>query len=323
MPFRLSTLKWSKILPVVALLSVAGLVLAFTLIQRHEELAPAADVLAEFRKTGPGQVHFREAGSLEPGLGDLKALACGPGGRIFVAGGRKVAVYSDQAKLGEFALERPVTCLAAGFDGRLYAGAGNRVTVCGIDGTNRQEWPAWEESSVLTSIAAGRDDIWVADAINKTVLQYTPDGRLQGWMGGAEPRPGAPRFLVPSLYFDLALTGEGLWVVNPGRHRLEFYNRERRQESAWGVASAEPHGFCGCCNPVHIALLPDGGFVTGEKGLPRVKVYGPDGQYLAMVAGPEQFAEGTAGLDLAVDSRGRILVLDPLAGRIRIYVKVA
>ena len=82
---------------------------------------------------------------------------------------------------------------------------------------------------------------------------------------------------------------------------------------------------------MNFALLPDGGYVTCEKGLTRVKVYDPEGNFVAVVAGPEQFVEAghacdvsancqTGGLDVAVDPQGRILVLDPLAGDIRVYV---
>jgi len=80
-----------------------------------------------------------------------------------------------------------------------------------------------------------------------------------------------------------------------------------------------PEGFCGCCNPSHIALFPDGRFVTSEKGLPRVKVYDAKGVFVGLVAGPDMFAEDAVGLDLAVDSRGRILVLDPARRMVRVF----
>jgi hypothetical protein len=80
-------------------------------------------------------------------------------------------------------------------------------------------------------------------------------------------------------------------------------------------------GFCGCCNPSHLALTPDGKFITSEKGLPRVKVYDRAGRFECVVAGPDRFARDTVGLDVAVDSTGRILVLDPAAGAVRVFEK--
>jgi hypothetical protein len=79
--------------------------------------------------------------------------------------------------------------------------------------------------------------------------------------------------------------------------------------------------FCGCCNPGHIAILQDGSFVTAEKGIARVKIYNRLGQLVAVVAGPEKFMEGTVGMDLAVDSRNRIYVLDPKRHCVRIFEK--
>jgi hypothetical protein len=53
--------------------------------------------------------------------------------------------------------------------------------------------------------------------------------------------------------------------------------------------------------------------------MPRVKIYDPRGTFQALVAGPDRFAEGTAGLDLTVDSRGRVIVLDPKSRTVRIF----
>ena len=52
-----------------------------------------------------------------------------------------------------------------------------------------------------------------------------------------------------------------------------------------------------------------------------MKVYNRLGQLVSVVAGPAQFAEGTVGLDLAVDSKNRIYVLDPKKKIIRIFEK--
>ena len=78
-------------------------------------------------------------------------------------------------------------------------------------------------------------------------------------------------------------------------------------------------GFCGCCNPSNFAMLSDGSFVTSEKGIERIKVYGPGGIFRNVVAGPDSFIEGTRGIDLAVDAQDRILALDPEKKQIRIF----
>jgi hypothetical protein len=84
-----------------------------------------------------------------------------------------------------------------------------------------------------------------------------------------------------------------------------------------------------------MAILPDGRFVTGEKGIPRVKIYGAEGKFECVVAGPEVLAPNFAAttetredlklkpVDLAVDSKSRIIVLDPNAGTVRIFEEKA
>jgi hypothetical protein len=88
------------------------------------------------------------------------------------------------------------------------------------------------------------------------------------------------------------------------------------------------NGFCGCCNPIGFALLPDGKYATCEKGLPRVKVYSETGEFESVVAGVETFSENAracgpsdctaGGLDVAVDSQGRIYILDIVTGDVRV-----
>jgi hypothetical protein len=122
-----------------------------------------------------------------------------------------------------------------------------------------------------------------------------------------------------------------LRVNNPGRHSVEVYTAKGDLDSSWGKATAAIEGFCGCCNPVGLALLPDGRYVTCEKGLPRVKIYSAQGVFQSVVAGPESFPENAragaqhdgsdgllGGLDAAVDSQGRIYVLDLVAEDVRV-----
>jgi hypothetical protein len=161
-------------------------------------------------------------------------------------------------------------------------------------------------------------------------------------IGEKSPERNIPGFVIPSPYFDLAVASDGLLrVTNPGRHRIEAYTFEGDLEFWWGEFSSRLEGFCGCCNPVNFAILPDDSFVTCEKGLVRVKIYNHKGNFVGVVAGPEQLVEGGAsrvsefgagsgsreagaragGFDVAVDSRGRIFVLDTIKNVVRIFAR--
>jgi hypothetical protein len=114
-----------------------------------------------------------------------------------------------------------------------------------------------------------------------------------------------------------------LLVSDPGRLALETYTAEGKLVSSWHKASMAVDGFCGCCNPTDIALLPDGRVVTAEKGIPRVKILNPNGTVNCVVARPSDLSAGASGLDLAIDPAGRVFVLDRPARLVRIFAEEA
>jgi len=175
---------------------------------------------------------------------------------------------------------------------------------------------------VVTSIAVSETSVFIADAGNKIVYHYDLKGNMINEIGRKDSLQGVKGFLIPSPYFDIAIGREDeLWVVNPGRHQLEAYSIDGRFLSSWKKTSMGLDGFSGCCNPSHIAILPNGSFVTSEKGIIRVKIHKPSGAFESVVAAPKVFDKGTKGLDLAIDSQNRIIVIDPKKGLIRIFEK--
>lgn len=212
-----------------------------------------------------------------------------------------------------------VRCLAAGQDGTLYAGLVDRVVAVDESG-ELKEWGSLGESSSLTSIAAGSNAVWVADAGNRVVWRFDLDGRLMGMVGARDLDRGVQGFVLPSSSFDVTAAEDGgVWAVNPGLQRVEHYGADGALLEVWGQPSMGLDGFCGCCNPSHLARLPDGGFVTSEKGIVRIKTHDAKGRYREVVAGPDAFGPEALGLDLAVDSAGRIVVADPDSRSVRVY----
>jgi len=207
----------------------------------------------------------------------------------------------------------------------VYGGQGKRLTT----------WQSLGTDAVLTSIAVSRNDVFVADAGNRVVIHYDTAGNMVNLIGKKDKDKNIEGFVVPSPYFDLAIGRDGLLrVVNPGRHRIEAYTYDGDLEFWWGKFSANVEGFAGCCNPVNFAVLGDDSFVTCEKGLIRVKIYDAEGNFAGVVAGPEQLVKGRSvricyipaeceagGFDVAVDSAGRIFVLDTMKNVVRIFSK--
>jgi len=277
----------------------------------------------------PALIRYQQTAEIRVGMQQVRALAVGADDRIYVGGDKAIHVFSaDGAKLAEITLPSEPHCLAVAgqdhaFPGRIYVGLEDHVEVLQSGGKPLGSWKPLAHSA-LTSIAAARRDVFAADAYNMRVWRYDAAGTLKGSIDGRGNDPNSPGFIVTSAarqYFDLAAGRDGLlYVVNPRRLRIEAYWPDGELKSCWGRGSTRIEDFYGCCNPAHFAILPDGRFVTAEKGIARVKVYGADGQFECVVAGPEQVPAVAA--DLAADSQGRILVLDPAARSVRIFEPV-
>jgi DNA-binding beta-propeller fold protein YncE len=226
-------------------------------------------------------------------------------------------------------------CLAVSDDGTIYVGMKDHVEALDAQGKTVASWEPLGEEAVLTSVARHGDAVFVADAGHRIVLHYDTAGTLVGHVGEKDVDRNIPGFSVPSPHFDLAVSRDGmLRVVDPGRSRIDTFTLDGDLEFSWGERSNGIRGFCGCCNPVSFAILPDGGFVTAEKGLVRVKVYNSDGGFVGVVAGPDRFVGGKqiriyetpeegqeGGLDVAAGADGRIYVLDPADNTVKVFGK--
>ncbi len=294
--------------------------------------------LAALPPTDPALVLYRPAGEIPLGFQQPRGLAVGPADQVYVVGDRGLKVFSSDGRpLRDVPLPDESRALAVGgpdhaHPGRIYVGLADRIDVLDPEGKKLATWTVPGRSVVLTSVAAGDKDVYVADAGQRLVFRFDPDGKLLGRIGGRDPALDQDGFVVPSPHLDVVLTPDGLVrVVNPGKHRVEAYTPEGHREAAWGQAGEALDRFCGCCNPVALALLPDGRYVTAEKGIPRVKVHRADGTFQGVVAPTELLAPRTAhleetrpdyqldALDVAADSRGRVLVLDPAARKVRLF----
>lgn len=289
--------------------------------------------ISHLQKTDPALIRCQEVKRFATGMERPRFLAAGPDGTIWVAGEagiRKFSASGEQA--GQFAFKNAVWSLAVRADGTILAGQKDQITVLDASGTEKAVWTGFDKSFLPTGIAEFKDALYVADAKNRKVLKLDGSGKAVGEIGKRDKDSGARGFVVPSPYFCVRVAKDGLIrVSNPGAHLIEAYTPEGTFEVAWGKASFAVEGFCGCCNPVSFDLLPDGSFVTTEKGLPRVKLYNPHGEFSGVVAGPDAFPEylaaanggasetATAGIYTAVDPRGRILVLDSVGRDVRIY----
>ena len=292
----------------------------------------------ELARIDPNLIIYEESSEpIKTGFANTHAIAVDSNGSVYVAGDKAVRIFAQSGEqLNEIKLDDAPRCLTLTKDGTIYIGMKDHVEIYDAQGQRKASWNSLGEDAILTSIVASEDNVLVADAGNRIVIRYDPDGSIINKIGKRDTFKNIPGFVIPSPYFDLALPMDGLLrVVNPGRLRIEAYTLDGDIEFWWGSPSAAIEGFCGCCNPVNIAVLPDGGFVTCEKGLVRIKIYDSGGSFVGVVAGPEQFGAGgttkicmlpeecqTSGFDVAVDSEGRVFVLDTVDNIVKVFSKV-
>ena len=257
-----------------------------------------------------------------------RGIAVGPSGRVYVAADRQVLAFDAAGKpAGSVKFDCPVRCIATRAGGDVLAGLAHHVEVLDADLQRKQQWNSLGNESLVTGLATAGDATFIADSAGRLVWHCDADGAIV-----TRVRRTASGFSSPLEYFTLAASTEGkLHVANPLRHRVETYTPGGDFVSSWGRRSRDLAGFSGCCNPVSLAVLSSGQFVTAERGQSRVKIYDSAGRFEALLVGPDEFERNTnasaeddtctlGGIDLAVDSRDRIHMLDRVSGVVRIIV---
>lgn len=288
-------------------------------------------------KTYPSLLVCDEQPGFQTGLRRPRAIAAATDGRIYVAGDKAVRIFEPTGiPAGRIALDGEPRCLTVGPDGRVYVGIGDHVEVHVPGRLGPRKWASVGGGGLITAVAVVGKSLCAAVYPAAEVLVYDLAGKQTGRFDGRNGRPGGG-FILRGPHFDLAAGAGGLLhLANPGRFRVETYQVNGKLVGRpWGRPGDQVAAFAQCCNPVSIAVAPGGLFVTCEKGLTRVKLHSREGELIGVVAGPNAFAEhdriaarpdtpaGDVALDVAVDSRGRILILDPCTGRVRIFTLTA
>ena len=295
--------------------------------------------ISEFETTDPELLLYDPAEQFVTGFERVKRLAAAPGNRFLVAGDRSVKFFnSDGTAESEIPLEATPHCLLVAGDDALFVGYANGFGVYDFDGRKKWRSPELPERTFLTSMAVGDDFLYLADGGNRQVLMCDKTtGEVVDRFGKKDASRDNPGFAVPSPYFDLTVAKDGqLRVANPGRLRVETYSPDGRYQSSWGEPGMKIDRFCGCCNPVFFTMMPDGDFITSEKGLARVNIYDAEGTFKGAVAGPETLVDDKelakracadcrigAGFDVAHEESGRVLVLDPFRMVVRTFTPKA
>lgn len=287
--------------------------------------------ISEYKKVDPALIRFTETGQIKLRLHELRAVASGNDGKIYVAGNNALLVFDANGEtLNQIELTATPNCLAITQDGNIVLGMRSHVEVLDNSGTVISKWQELNAKAYITSVAVDEKQAYVADAGNRVVLRYDLQGALLNRIGEKDAERGIPGLVVPSPFFDVDFDSNGLlWVVNPGLLGIENYRENGDLVSSWYAPSMKLEGFTGCCNPAHIAFRNDGSLVTVEKGMARIKLYDATGAFKSIVMLPRATSDETGDQiisveessirDVAVDTQNRVLVLDAKLSAVRIF----
>lgn len=241
-------------------------------------------------------------------------------GRIYLTGDQKLLIIEPSGLLvHDVSLPDSPISVAAG-DQFIAVTTQRNLLILDLQGQLMATWDDFYDTSLLSSVAIYKQHVFVADAGRRRVYRYSGQGVRELEMDGKRDATDAHGFIVPSGCFDLAVNDFGeLWVANPGKHALENYSLDGVLRGYWEASFSDVSGFSGCCNPAHFTFLPDGNFVTSEKGIIRIKEYTPWGNLVGVVAAPSKFIEEGNVPDITADSNGTIYAMDPDKRIIRIF----
>ena len=196
----------------------------------------------------------------------------------------------------------------------IFASTQETILLVNPTGKIINEWGPYEDSCIITSVSSNKYFIAFGDAGNKLVFIVKKTGELQKIIGHS-----GSEFIIPSPYFDVALTTDNkLIVANTGRRRVETRTIDGNMISFFGEPGTAPDSFCGCCNPAHFALLADG-LVTAEKGINRIKIVNKKGEFVEFVSSVNGFS-ASIPLDIAAFNDNIIYAANPSDSKLYVFV---
>ncbi|MCC6360556.1 MAG: NHL repeat-containing protein [Phycisphaerales bacterium] len=283
--------------------------------------APAGVIAsAESPSTRRRYIHTRTIGADGPDRfrSTLRGIACAADGGLYAAGDRKVVRYGPRGEVRRtWEIGGPGLCVAVHADERVFIGRPGAIEILEPSGRTADVWTEAERLVMPTAIGFFEDEVLVGDFAGRCIRRFDGAGRFLNDIG---TRPPAVGFRVCNGCLDFEVDADGvIHVADPGRHRVSRFSRAGELLGSFGrFDGIDPAGFPGCCNPTNLALTPEGCVVVTEKAGPRVKIYKGDGTLVEIIA-TELFDPGCKNMDVAVDSCGRIFVVDTVERVIQVF----
>ncbi len=253
------------------------------------------------------------------GEGAIRGIAVDGHGALYAAGDAEIKVFDAAGHLARrWPTGRPALSVAVEGDGAVYAGELGQIEIFDAAGKLRDTWRDDKLLRRVTAIGLTKDSVLAGDSADRAIRRFDRHGKFLNNIGKDNPLGG---LLIPNGVVDFAVDSEGIiHAANPGKHRVERYAPAGQLLGHIGrFDGIDPAGFTGCCNPTNLAIRD--AIYTTEKAGPRVKAYDFSGKLLAVIA-TDLFDPNCKNMSIAVDSRGRVYVVDTVKQAILIFERV-
>ena len=245
--------------------------------------------------------------------GPLLSVTVSESGEIYLGGESYISCYNNKL-LQKWSIKTngKITALSV-YGDTIFAASLETIYLFTLAGKLINEWGPYEANSIITSISANKDHVAFADAGIKRVFVLKKNGEVMSMVGQSDQT-----FIIPSPYFDVALSGNNtMFIANTGNRRIETWSSDGRFIKHFGHPGTAPEAFCGCCNPAHFAVIPQG-FVTAEKGINRIKIVGPEGEFIEFVSSKNNFTPAFP-LDVASADGQTIYAVNPEDSKLYVF----
>jgi hypothetical protein len=253
------------------------------------------------------------------GKGALRGIAVDGQGQLYAAGDFEIKVFDGAGRLRRrWPVSKPPLAVAVASDGAVYAGEFGQIEIFDGAGKLSNTWRNERLLGRVTAIGITGDSVLAGDAADRAIRRFDRGGKFLNNIGKDNPVNG---LLIPNGVVDFGVDAQGtVYATNPGKHRVERYTPEGKLLGHIGrFDGLDPAGFTGCCNPTNVAIHD--AIYTTEKAGPRVKAYDFSGKLLAVIA-TDLFDANCKNMNIAVDSRGRVYVVDTVKAAILVFEPV-
>jgi hypothetical protein len=250
------------------------------------------------------------------GKGAVDGIAVDAHGQLYAAGDGGIKVLGLNKR---WPTSRPALAVAVAGDGAVYAGEMGQIEIFDGGGKLLNTWRDERLLGRVTAIGFTKDSVLAGDAADRAIRRFDRSGKFLNNIGKDNPVNG---LLIPNGVVDFGVDAQGvIYAANPGKHRVERYTGGGELLGHIGrFDGLDPAGFTGCCNPTNVAIRD--GIYTTEKAPPRVKAYDFGGKLLAVIA-TDLFDANCKNMDIAVDARGRVYVVDTVKAAILVFERVS